>query len=240
MHLEKDHVIDNLKNSLNKLIDTEYKENQFKYHSNEFLLLGVRTNYVRKLITETNKQIKSWNEKDVYNLIESLLQMNYNEYIIIGFGIAYKWTKNLRIDHFPIFESWLEKYVVDWGQCDDLCCGILGKVIYQFPQLIDGNLIQNWTKSENMWLRRASAVSMIISLRSGLYLSKAFIIADNLLMDDQDLVKKGYGWMLKEASKKFQNEVFKFVMERKRTMPRTALSYAIEKMDFTLKEQAMS
>lgn len=240
MHLEKDQVIDNLTNSLNKLIDTKYKENQFKYHSNEFLLLGVRTNYVRKFITETNNQIKSWNEKDVYNLIESLLQLTYNEYIIIGFGLAHKWTKNLRIDHFYIYESWLEKYVVDWGQNDDLCCGILGKVIHKFPQLIDSNLIQNWTKSENMWLRRASAVSMIISLRSGLYLNKAFIIADKLLMDDQDLVIKGYGWMLKEASKKFQNEVFKFVMERKRTMPRTALRYAIEKMDFTLKEQAMS
>ncbi len=43
------------------------------------------------------------------------------------------------------------------------------------------------------------------------------------------MVQKGYGWMLKEASKPYQEEVFDFVMKNKTVMPRTALRYAIEK-----------
>ena len=57
--------------------------------------------------------------------------------------------------------------------------------------------------------------------------------------DTDDLVQKGYGWMLKEASKKHQTQVFNYIMKNKAKMPRTALRYAIEKMPVELKKQAM-
>ncbi len=46
--------------------------------------------------------------------------------------------------------------------------------------------------------------------------------------------------MLKEASRKNQKEVFDYVINNKRTMPRTALRYAIEKMPNELKKEAMT
>ena len=57
--------------------------------------------------------------------------------------------------------------------------------------------------------------------------------------DPDDLVQKGYGWMLKEIGKHNPEPVFEFVMKRKKTMPRTALRYAIEKLDPHLQAQAM-
>lgn len=54
-----------------------------------------------------------------------------------------------------------------------------------------------------------------------------------------DMVQKGYGWMLKEAAKRFPKEVFEFVMERKGTMPRTALRYAIEKYPQEMRKRVM-
>ena len=53
------------------------------------------------------------------------------------------------------------------------------------------------------------------------------------------MVQKGYGWMLKEASKDFQKEVFDFVIKHKKEMPRTALRYAIERMPEKLRREAM-
>jgi len=53
-------------------------------------------------------------------------------------------------------------------------------------------------------------------------------------------VQNGYGWLLKEASRKHTDEVFAFVMEHKAVMPRTALRYAIELMPKELKAEAMS
>lgn len=72
-----------------------------------------------------------------------------------------------------------------------------------------------------------------------MFLSDVFEIADALLLDQDDMVQKGYGRMLKVASHTHQREVFEYVMKHKAVMPRTALRYAIEKMPKELKNQAM-
>ena len=88
-------------------------------------------------------------------------------------------------------------------------------------------------------MRRAAAVTFIIPARKGLFLETVFDIADHLLSDSDDLVQKGYGWMLKAASQAHLQEVFDYVMKNKANMPRTALRYSIEKMPKEMKEQAM-
>ena len=67
-----------------------------------------------------------------------------------------------------------------------------------------------------------------------------FDIANRLLTDKDDLVQKGYGWMLKEASTKHQMQVFNYIMKNKSKMPRPALRYAIELMPENLKRKAMA
>lgn len=64
-------------------------------------------------------------------------------------------------------------------------------------------------------------------------------IASILLRDPDDIVQKGYGWMLKEASRLHQPEVFQFVLDHKREMPRTALRYAIELMPEEIRKTAL-
>lgn len=96
-----------------------------------------------------------------------------------------------------------------------------------------------WARAENRWLRRASAVTLILPARKGAFLKESFEISDILLEDRDDMVQKGYGWLLKEASKKHQAEVFDYVMRKKAQMPRTALRYAIEKMPAEMKKSAM-
>ncbi len=88
-------------------------------------------------------------------------------------------------------------------------------------------------------MRRAATVSLILPARSGKFLPLVFDLADLMLLDKQDMVQKGYGWLLKEASHQHQQEVFEFVLARRASMPRTALRYAIEKMPPALRARAM-
>jgi 3-methyladenine DNA glycosylase AlkD len=88
-------------------------------------------------------------------------------------------------------------------------------------------------------MRRASAVSLIVPAKHGKFLKESIEIADLLLTDTDDMVQKGYGWLLKEASRKHTDEVFAYVMKNKRRMPRTALRYAIELMPKELKAETM-
>jgi 3-methyladenine DNA glycosylase AlkD len=100
--------------------------------------------------------------------------------------------------------------------------------------------LKKWAKSKNRWMRRAAAVSLIVPARKGLFLSDIFEIAGLVLQDADDMVQKGYGWMLKSASQAYQKEVFDFVVTNKALMPRTSLRYAIEKMPEELKVTAMA
>ena len=100
--------------------------------------------------------------------------------------------------------------------------------------------LKRWARSHNRWVKRASAVSLIVPARKGMFLEDIFEIADILHADKDDMVQKGYGWMLKVASQAHQEKVFDYVISKKGTMPRTALRYAIEKMPVELKQKAMT
>jgi 3-methyladenine DNA glycosylase AlkD len=56
--------------------------------------------------------------------------------------------------------------------------------------------------------------------------------------DHDDMVQKGYGGPLKEASRRHQKEVLDYVMRTRKSMPRTALRYAIDLMPKELKADA--
>jgi len=155
----------------------------------------------------------------------------------IAFDWAYRCKKSYEEADFARFESWLREYVTDWGGCDDFCTHAFGRLIFQYPVLF--SQVVPWTTSSNRWLRRGAAVILIYGLRKGRFIAEAFRIADALLIDSDDLVQKGYGWMLKEASKHAPLQVFEYVTVHKQTMPRTALRYAIEKLEPSLRQQAM-
>ncbi len=140
-------------------------------------------------------------------------------------------------EDFQIFEWWIEKYINNRAKCDTFCNHTVWAFIEQYPQYIQE--LKKRTHSSNRRVKRAAAVTFIIPARKWLFLKDIFEIADRLLVNQDDLVQKGYGWMLKAASQAHQKEVFDYVMKNKKTMPRTALRYAIEKMPKELKEQAM-
>ena len=81
-------------------------------------------------------------------------------------------------------------------------------------------------QEKNRWMKRAAAVSLIVPAKRGKFLKDIFEIADMLLTDTDDMVQKGYGWLLKEASRLHQKEVSNYVARNKKVMPRTALRYA--------------
>jgi 3-methyladenine DNA glycosylase AlkD len=157
-------------------------------------------------------------------------------------GIAFSWagklSAQLEPSDFRTLERWLKHYVSNWAACDTLCGGPLGEFLIRFPQFLPE--VQKWARSENRWLRRASAVALIPAAKQEKYLSEAYKTADILLEDEDDMVQKGYGWMLKEIANKRPQEVLEFVLERKAKMPRTALRYAIEKMPPAWKKRAMA
>lgn len=177
------------------------------------------------------------NKNEIFVICEELWKSGYLEESFVACNWSYSLHKQYAPEDFFVFENWLRLYVNNWASCDTFCNHTMGTLVEMYPQFLE-NLIQ-WTQSENRWLRRGAAVTLIIPARHGKFLEYVFRIADALLVDKDDLVQKGYGWILKAASETHQKEVFDYVIKNKSIMPRTALRYAIEKLPAELIRQAM-
>jgi len=230
-------IIQKIRRELKSNIDLEYKKGSYRFFKEEIKLYGVRIPIVRSISKSYFFSIKNISKKEIISLCEELLESGYIEESVIAFDWMYRIRNQFEEKDFKVLESWLKKYVLNWGRCDDLCSHAFGYYIFKFPEFLSN--IKKWAKSKNRWERRASAVCLIYSLRKNKYLENAFLIADILLEDSDDLVQKGYGWMLKEASNVYLDEVYSFVEKRKKKMPRTALRYAIEKMPKEMKKKLM-
>lgn len=235
-------IIKEINQELKKHIDHEYRDSVQKFTKKEdrndrVTHYGVKTPIVRKISTKYYSQIKAKPKEEIFKICEDLLKSRCSEEKTIAFDWAFRLRKCYEESDFNIFELWLKKYVTGWGSCDDLCTHAFGAFIYQFPEFIPK--VKEWARSKNQWLKRASAVVLIYSLRRKQLLGSSFEIADMLLLDKEDLAQKGYGWMLKEASNLYPQEVFQYVMKHRAEMPRTSLRYAIEKMPPEWKKKAM-
>jgi 3-methyladenine DNA glycosylase AlkD len=200
--------------------------------------VGLKTEFLKKISNECFKDVKNLPKKEMLALCNELFVADKQHYRYF----ANEWTLRIKDqldkNDFPMYVTWLEKYADNWGTTDVLSGGPIGIILDRHPELYKQT--SKWVKSPNRWLRRAAAVSLIPAVKNRNLLDNVFQIADKLLLDDDEMVQKGYGWMLKEAANQFPDEVFEFVMARKETMPRTALRYAIEKYPAAMKKKAMA
>lgn len=236
--MKENDVIQKIREELKQNADQDYKERVKKFSKGKITNYGVKTPVTRKLSSEHYKKVKKKSKKEIFELCELLLQPGYSEERTIAFDWAFRLKRQYVLSDFDRFDSWLKTYVKGWGSCDDFCTHAFGEFLYQFPEVIPK--VKVWTASENCWLRRASAVVFIYAIRRDTYIDDGFEVAGLLLQDTDDMVQKGYGWMLKEISNLYPQKVFEYVMVHKDKMPRTSLRYAIEKLSPDLRKKAMA
>ena len=198
---------------------------------------GVKMTEVNKIAKASFQSVKEYSKQAIFEWCEELWKSRYFEEAIVACIWSESLHKKYEPSDFAVFERWLSNYVNNWADCDTFCNHTIGSFLMMYPDYIVK--LKEWTKSPNRWLRRGSAVTLIVPARKGLFLNDILEIADILLLDKDDLVQKGYGWMLKTAGETHQKKVFDYVMKNKSVMPRTALRYAIEKMPADLKAEAM-
>jgi 3-methyladenine DNA glycosylase AlkD len=230
-------IIQNIRSELKQSIDTKTQQSFQRFFKETVKCHGVKTATVRKIANEYWKQVESLNKEKIFKLCEELFRSDYSEEaFVVSFWLP-KLTDRFESRDLGLFKTWIDKYINNWAKCDGFCNHTIGNFIEKYPESLED--LKNWTQSKNRWLKRAAAVSLIVPARQGKLLKEVFQIADLLLMDEDDMVQKGYGWMLKEASRKHQKAVFDYVVKHKKVMPRTALRYAIELMPKELKSKAM-
>jgi 3-methyladenine DNA glycosylase AlkD len=231
-------IIENLRSELIRNADERTRLSGERFFKEDVKLYGIKSALVQQIGKDHYKTITDKSKPHIFSLCEELWESGNMEESFVACNWSYNVRKSYEPSDFETFEKWVNRYVGNWASCDTLCNHTVGTFVEMFPVFLSG--LKKWARSDNRWVKRASSVSLIVPARKGLFLEDIFEIANILHSDKDDMVQKGYGWMLKAASQAHQNEVFRYVISKKATMPRTSLRYAIEKMPVELKAIAMA
>jgi 3-methyladenine DNA glycosylase AlkD len=230
-------VIIQIRADLKATTDSKTQKSFQRFFKEPVKYYGVKTETVGKIAKKYWSRVKTLDKMAIFELCEELLCSDYTEEaFVVSFWLA-NYIDQLEPIDLAIFKTWIEQYINNWAKCDGFCNHTVGDLIQKYPETVVE--VKDWAKSNNRWLKRASAVTLIVPAKKGLFLEEAFEICDTLLTDQDDLVQKGYGWLLKEESRKHQKKVFDYVVKNRKKMPRTALRYAIELMPREIKQEAM-
>lgn len=130
----------------------------------------------------------------------------------------------------------------NWDLVDLSCYHIAGEFLSDkdrsdlYTLAHHGNCTHSDYQHYSLWANRIAMVSTMNFIRKGQF-SDTMAIADILLHNSHDLIHKAVGWLLREMGKRSQTELENFLATRYKTMPRTALRYAIEKFPQTTRQK---
>jgi 3-methyladenine DNA glycosylase AlkD len=217
----------------NKANPTQARHAQrfFKTSKGEYgygdVFLGVPVPQLRKIATEyKNLSLPQ---------IERLIASKFHEVRLCGLVILTMQFKsaNNAAEHKKFFDFYMKQLEVErvnnWDLID-VTAPTIGQ--YLIGSRSSTQLLLKLAKNSSLWQRRAAIVFTFAFIREGIP-QPTLVIAKQLLHDDEDLIHKATGWMLREMGKRNPIELRKFLEENVSVMPRTMLRYSIEKFSAT-------
>jgi 3-methyladenine DNA glycosylase AlkD len=191
------------------------------------IFLGVTVPQIRKIANEY---------KDLtLPQIDKLMASKFHEVRFSGLVILTLQFKSSSesIVHKKIFDFYLKQVkaerVNNWDLVD-VSAPIIGQYLIGLGS--SNQLLLKLARSKSLWQRRVAIVFTFAFIREGIP-QPTLLVAQELLRDEQDLIHKATGWMLREMGKRNPIELRRFLEKNVSMMPRTMLRYAIEKFSST-------
>jgi len=159
--------------------------------------------------------------------IGPLLHSPYHEARLFALlAMVRLFNASLQGDRRPIYRFYLgnTRYINNWDLVDSSAAQIVGAYL----ETRQRRPLYKLVKSASLWERRIAVLATFHFIRSRDY-ADALRLAEQLLDDDEDLIHKAVGWMLREIGKRDTDVEKTFLQRHCRQMPRTMLRYAIER-----------
>jgi len=145
-------------------------------------------------------------------------------------------TASLGRREFRRFASWLDR-VTNWSDHDALVHDLLGPMVCGEPAYCVE--VFRWARSRNRWRRRAACVALIRGARQKKFFVEIVRTSEMLLDDEDDMVQKGLGWLLREAAKYDARRTVPYLMKVRGRAPRLVLRTACETLPVAARRRVL-
>lgn len=183
------------------------------------------------LAVPVSRQIASKYQETNFESLENLLKSEYHEYRLIGLLILiFKYEGGDEKDKKEVFEFYLKNLeaVNNWDLVDLTVPKIIGRYLWE-NKAESRKFLYDLVRSKNLWQRRIAILATFYFIKNKDF-EDTLKIARILLKDEEDLIHKAVGWMLREMGKRNESFLIDFLDKHTLEMPRTMLRYAIEKL----------
>jgi 3-methyladenine DNA glycosylase AlkD len=231
-------LVSAVQEALRSLADPLRKRGHEAYFKGTIDSLGIPMTQVLTVARQYARELRKADKETIFDICEALFQAGGFEASIIACHWSRIPRKHYTASDIQVFGSWVDRYVGNWATCDTFCNHSVAMVLERYPQT--ASTLLGWSRSRNRWIRRAAAVSLVVPAKKGLFTDSILAVATAMLHDGDDMVQKGYGWMLKEAYAAHPKELEDFILRYAKVMPRAAFRYAIEKWPPAKRKRAMA
>ncbi len=138
---------------------------------------------------------------------------------------------------FARFDSWLDR-VSSWADHDSLVHNLIAPMVLLKPARC--REVFRWAKSRDRWRRRAACVALIRSTREKKLFAEIVRLSNQLLPDNDDMVQKGLGWLLRETAKADPQRTVPYLMKIRDRAPRLVLRTACETLPVRLRRTVLA
>lgn len=206
---------DNLFIELEKLEDINQAVKMSNYMQNRFRFLGIPKVPLNKFIKPYLKESKKFDFD--YNFILKCYSMDYREAQYIALMYLSINRKNIDIDQL--------KYLIitkSWWDTIDTLDSIVGDYVINNDMW---DLMLEWSKSDNLWLRRVS-IDFQLGFKEKTNTTILQEIINNNFYSKDLFINKSIGWSLREYSKTNPNWVVDFISNNKDKMSKLSIKEA--------------
>jgi len=183
-----------------------------------------------------------WSVRDAARFADLLMPDRHLETKSVGLEVLTRFRRQFTPTLLNRCHRWLAKnYAANWATTDEMCGVVIGPLLVKYPELMPR--MRAWAGHRNMWIRRASIVGLLPSIRRGdseAAVDLVYEIARELHRDPNDLIHKAVGWALREAGKIDPVRLERYLRVNVSAIPRTTFRYAIERFDPKRRAQLLS
>jgi 3-methyladenine DNA glycosylase AlkD len=198
---------------------------------------GWYTAALRKAAVRCRRELLAGHDsKFLVAVADKLFRGRVLEEKIFGIFLLEGFTHRLGDAEFELFESWLGR-ISTWADHDGLVSYLIGPMIAAEPKR--AKAVFQWAKSPDRWHRRAAAVALIRAIREQKCRAEVVKVTGMLLADEDDMVQKGLGWLLREAAKYDHERTLPLLMKIRAKAPRLVLRTACETLPAEFKQQIL-
>ncbi len=224
-------IITELRRRIEEITGCRKPKPERRFHKHDqYISYSLKTADFRKLMKEFRPRFLELGLSERLKLAQKLLGKHIGELGHAGIYVLTLSVEQLQPRNFSLLDAVVDDFR-SWSHVDHFCTEVMASLLFKFPEKTLA-LLEKWNSSPNRFKRRASVVAFTYNVaKSAQFTEEAIRLCENLVRDDEDTVRKGLGWALKDNMRSAPKRILPYVKDlRRRGISSTITLYAIRNL----------